>query len=97
MNQDPSLSVHRLSMNPKKPTDLEWRRRYNAHLDSQEWQDLRNKVIDREEGICEGCRNAPIEHVHHLSYLNMGNEFLFELKGLCIDCHLRCHSDQKYK
>lgn len=95
--QDPRKALHKLSMDPAKPADTEWTRRYRAHLDSPKWQQLREKVWDRENGLCEGCRGEPIEHVHHLTYANMGDELLFELKGLCLDCHLKVHRVQKFK
>jgi hypothetical protein len=91
MSQNPIISIHRLSMYPRKPKDPEWREKYHAHLDSRKWQDLRDKVIERQKCICAGCEAAPVEHVHHLTYAHMGDEFLFELLGLCIDCHLKLH------
>lgn len=78
-------------MYPKKPKDPEWRARYNEHLASDKWKDLRNKVFRRQSGICAGCESGAVEHVHHLTYAHMGDEFLFELLGLCIDCHLKLH------
>lgn len=84
-------------MDPVKPDDTEWNRKYRDHLGSDKWHRLRERVWDRENGLCEGCRSEPIEHVHHLTYANMGDEFLFELKGLCYDCHLKVHRVQKFK
>lgn len=95
--QNPERSIHRHSLNPEKPTDSEWTRRYHAHLRSQKWQDIRDKVIERENCLCQGCREAPIEHLHHLTYARMGDELLSDLLGFCIDCHLKCHSTQKFK
>ena len=63
---------------------------YAAYLKSEAWRAKRRKVIER-DGICQGCRNAPIDDVHHLSYRNMFDEFLFQLVGLCRDCHERWH------
>jgi 5-methylcytosine-specific restriction endonuclease McrA len=91
MSNNPAICIHRLSMYPKKPKEPEWRERYNAHLDSHKWQELRGKVFERQGGICAGCEAAAVEHVHHLTYAHMGDEFLFELLGLCIDCHLKLH------
>ena len=96
-SQDPNLAIHRLSMDPPKPSNEEWLAKYNAHLDSRKWQELKNEVFQREGGICQGCRDEPIEHTHHLTYAHMGDEFLFELMGLCITCHLRVHGVQKFK
>lgn len=95
--QDPRAAMHKLTMDPEKPESAEWTKRYHAHLASNKWQELRGKIWDRESGICEGCRSEPIEHVHHLTYAHMGDEFLFELMGLCFGCHLRVHGVQKFK
>jgi hypothetical protein len=29
--------------------------------------------------------------VHHVTYKNMGNEFLWELRAICAVCHERVH------
>jgi hypothetical protein len=95
--QDPDVAIHRLSMDPEKPSNSEWLKKYWAHLDSPTWRKLKNAVFEREGGICQGCASEPIEHTHHLSYAHMGDEFLFELMGLCITCHHRVHGVQKFK
>lgn len=95
--QDPQKSLHRLGMSPAKPSDSEWTRRYHAHLNSPLWEMKRQQVIARQECICAGCGYEPVEHIHHLTYAHMGDELLFELVGLCIDCHRKCHSDQHFK
>ena len=64
---------------------------YNDHLSSEKWRELRSLVIDRAGGVCEGCRKRQIEQVHHKTYAHLGNEFCFELIGLCKDCHTRYH------
>jgi hypothetical protein len=45
-------------------------------------------------GICEGCGERPVAHIHHLTYEHMGDEFLFELAGVCIPCHHRLHPER---
>lgn len=97
VKQDPQKSLHKHDLNPTKPEGQEWLDRYYDHLDSQKWQDLRNKVWDREQGLCQGCRSEPIEHVHHTTYARMGDELLSDLLGFCLNCHLKCHSTQKFK
>ena len=67
------------------------RARYLEHLQSPRWSELRRQVYLRAGGICEGCGKRPIAEVHHLSYEHLGNEFLWELKGLCSPCHERLH------
>lgn len=65
---------------------------YQVYLASPEWRARRALVLARCGNLCEGCRGAPAEQVHHLTYANVGNEFLFELVGLCNECHERVHA-----
>lgn len=69
----------------------EWWRRYHEHLASAKWQTIRRKVISRANNVCEGCGEGPIHDVHHLTYDHVCNEFLWELRGVCRDCHERFH------
>ena len=73
-----------------------WRAKYEAHLASEAWRRTCNKVRDRAHGICEGCgeRRDAVD-VHHLTYENMGNEFMFELVLICRDCHDRLHGRRR--
>lgn len=68
-----------------------FQRSHADYLTSPEWTERRSLVLDRANGLCEGCRKARASEVHHLSYRNWGNEFLFELVALCGDCHDRIH------
>jgi hypothetical protein len=71
--------------------DSDWWLRYDRHLVSDRWRELCRLVRQRTGGVCEGCGQLPVEEVHHMSYQHMGDEFLFELKGLCKPCHNRWH------
>jgi len=66
---------------------------YRQYLDSPEWRAKRDLVLKRCGGICEGCGTAPATQAHHRIYQNFGNEFLFELLGLCRACHDRLHEE----
>jgi len=66
---------------------------YREYLLSPQWQHNRNLVFLRCGRICEGCFTNKATEVHHLTYKNVGNEFLFELVGLCTDCHKRIHPE----
>lgn len=66
-------------------------RAYKEHLKSTKWAELRKKVIARCGNVCEGCGCAPVENVHHLTYANVGDELLFQLVGLCRNCHKKAH------
>jgi len=68
----------------------EW---YKDYLKSTEWREKRRLVLDRCNNICEGCMREVASEVHHLTYVNVGKEFLFELIGICVDCHKRIHKE----
>jgi len=68
-----------------------WRAEHEAYLQTQEWADKRQLVLRRANGICEGCGKAPAVQVHHLTYQNWRNEFLWELRAVCRPCHLSVH------
>ncbi len=76
----------------KEQGESYYRQAHNAYLASPEWRELRQRVMDRAQGLCEGCRLSPAREVHHLSYEHWGHEFLFELVALCGDCHDRIHA-----
>jgi 5-methylcytosine-specific restriction endonuclease McrA len=69
--------------------------KYQSYLNSSEWFALRLKVLARCNYMCEGCRSKPAEHVHHLTYAHIYNEFLWELVGVCNGCHKRVHNISK--
>jgi hypothetical protein len=70
----------------------EWWAWYSAYLQTDAWREKRRLVFQRAGGICEGCRQAPACQVHHLTYQNAGNEFLWELVAICRECHARYHA-----
>ncbi len=84
--------LHAETLADEKQRLLEdWRRRYNQYLDTAEWKRKRQLVLLREQSVCEGCRVAGAKEVHHLTYDDVGEEFLFQLVALCEGCHTRWH------
>jgi hypothetical protein len=75
----------------KRRKDDSWWRNYRDHLASEKWRQTRDKVLSRGSGVCEGCGERKATDAHHLSYLHVGNEFLFELAAVCNKCHRRLH------
>jgi hypothetical protein len=89
---------------PKKPEfsrDDFWWKAYNAYLDrSPHWrQEKRARVIKRDP-ICRGCGVRPSTQAHHLRYPKeawpgseewMRQEKLFDLVGVCDQCHFDIH------
>ena len=68
---------------------------YRDYLSTYQWRAKRRLVIERENNLCEGCRSAPIDDIHHRTYANVGDELLFQLVGLCRSCHTKCHPDKQ--
>jgi len=64
---------------------------YDEYLKSDQWRKKRIKVILRANNTCEGCLIESCDVVHHKTYKHVGDEFLFELIGLCNGCHKRLH------
>lgn len=71
--------------------DREWHERHQAHLASPKWWSLRERVMERDGGICQGCGAEGASEVHHLTYDHMDDELLFELVAVCRQCHSRVH------
>ena len=77
----------------QKAEGSEWWIKYNAYLKSPEWHALRQKILQRARGVCEGCGAAVPTQVHHTTYAHVFHEFLFELVAVCDGCHGRLHQD----
>ena len=78
----------------KEQEDREWWEWYSAYLATPEWAKRRQLVLQRAQGLCEGCRSATPIHVHHLTYEHAGDELLYELVALCRRCHQRAHPEK---
>lgn len=72
-------------------------KQYDEYLKSPDWIARREKVFERAKGLCEGCRAKKATQVHHLTYLHVYNEFLFELVAVCDECHERLHANDARK
>lgn len=66
------------------------RKDYNEYLNSDWWKHIRSEALERDNETCQICGN-PAEEVHHMTYVNRGNEYLFELVSLCKKCHKEYH------
>jgi 5-methylcytosine-specific restriction endonuclease McrA len=78
----------------REKTQKSWFRIYNQYLKSQEWTNKREDVLKRDQEKCQGCLYSKANHVHHLSYENVGDEPCFELISLCEQCHERVHGNR---
>lgn len=64
---------------------------YSDYLESDKWKKKREKVLRRDENVCQGCDSRMANVVHHLTYENLYDEFLFELVAMCGPCHTKLH------
>ena len=69
----------------------EHQKEYAAYRETPEWGAKRGKVLERAQGLCEGCRESPAVEVRPLTYDHIYDEFLFELAAVCRSCHERLH------
>lgn len=65
---------------------------YSEYLMTENWRAKRRAVFERCGQVCEGCRERKATEVHHITYEHIYDEFLFELVGLCNECHSRMHA-----
>lgn len=63
------------------------KKKYQAYLQSQDWELKREEIYDRSCGVCERCYRYLGKEVHHLTYARLYNERLEDLQHLCSDCH----------
>jgi 5-methylcytosine-specific restriction endonuclease McrA len=83
--------MNRLAAAPPRWQARQWRAWYDQYLLSNEWLQRRRLVLQRANGICEGCLSEPATQVHHLTYDHAGAEFAWELVAICDYCHTRFH------
>lgn len=74
---------------PTKQSDII---NYDEYINSPEWLDSsvrRSKLIST-NGNCEACAHKG-NHVHHITYTNLGKESVDDLAFLCTACHEYTH------
>lgn len=64
---------------------------YHRYLQSEDWKILRDKVIERDNGMCLHCKTKPAQEVHHKHYKTIYKETLGDLESVCSDCHRAIH------
>jgi 5-methylcytosine-specific restriction endonuclease McrA len=88
----------------QEAANARWWQAYEIYLQSPAWKTKRRLVMQRAEGICEGCRQDKATEVHHLWYPGgwkreilpgaeewVRAEKLFHLVALCPACHADIH------
>ena len=66
--------------------------KYLIYLSSDKWKEKRKLVLERENKLCQRCKERPADDIHHLNYDNLYNETLEDLQALCKICHAKEHN-----
>lgn len=83
----------RLDQEEREADLAAWRSEHALYLHSSKWARLRDAVLKRSGGRCEGCGSNNATQVHHLHYKRWRREMLFDLVAVCRQCHLQIHED----
>ena len=67
----------------------EW---YGRYLLTPQWRSKRDQVLVRDKYLCQGCLLRRATQVHHLTYVRVGREMLFDLISVCEFCHDAIHA-----
>ncbi len=86
--------IRKLSEAFREAGHAKWWEQYSAYLQTDKWKSKRAKVLERENWQCQGCGFSKAVHVHHTTYENLGDELLFQLVALCVNCHNKLHPDK---
>lgn len=60
---------------------------YVEYLQSAEWYEKRNRIMQRDGYTCQNCGSQEYLQVHHKTYAHIFHELDEELITLCTDCH----------
>jgi hypothetical protein len=72
----------------------DWWAWYRDYLETPKWKRKRIAVIKRDQ-VCKACETRPAVQAHHLSYARVGDEPLFDLVGVCLECHKKLHARRR--
>ena len=64
---------------------------YEEYLQSDQFDEIRQKVFERDGWECVICGSSEILQAHHLTYKNVYHEELQDLITLCRNCHTIYH------
>ena len=69
--------------------------RYEDYLNSEQWK-IRAAQERKLNPNCSLCNRKGLLHVHHRTYVRLGNERQGDLVVLCDDCHSLFHRFYRY-
>ena len=65
---------------------------YEDYIKSEMWIEKRKIILEERGTKCEKCGSTYCINVHHLNYLNVGNESKEDVIVLCKSCHEKEHN-----
>ena len=68
----------------------------HTYLTSENWRMLRRKVLQRDNYQCVTCHSTANLNIHHITYIDLGDESLDQLTTLCATCHTDLHNTLGY-
>ena len=71
-----------------------WWKRYTEYLQSEDWHNIRRKIIARDAGRCVLTLIKENLQVHHLHYKNVGKENQWDLITVCKESHAIIHNPE---
>lgn len=69
---------------------------YQTYIDSPEWKEKAKTVRDHFGNQCQLCHGKGMLHIHHNTYVRLGNERPEDLTVLCASCHELFHQFYEY-
>lgn len=69
---------------------------YYQYIQTQAWEEMRQKVFRRDGFKCVICNEAKDLNVHHITYENLGAEKVSDLVTLCRNCHEDIHNGKPF-
>lgn len=63
-----------------------WLEEASDYYSTPQWRRKSAAVLDRDK-ICQACLSRPATEAHHLTYSHWMQEPLFDLVGVCHECH----------
>lgn len=95
LNRNNELAFQKKDYEKKKKFNflVRYEKGYINYLKSDKWKNLRLKILERDNYICQNCKTNKACHVHHLTYDRIGRENLEDLIAICLDCHIKEHLD----
>lgn len=67
-----------------------WWEAYSEYLETPKWR-AKSRAVIRRDKVCQACMTRPAVQAHHKDYRHVGDEPLFDLVGVCVECHKKLH------